>query len=97
MAAVIHLPPHHSFITGVMLADLGPLTVFIPLIAVEICLDYHVHIAQKFLVSQGTTNARIQAATAVGKTVLKSGSTMLLGMASLLLAPGKAAYVRMVV
>jgi hypothetical protein len=55
-----------------------------------LALDYAIHVAQEFMLSEGTGNERAQAAVSrVGRAVFNGGFTTFLGMAILCMGPGK--------
>lgn len=73
--------------------NLAPFSFAAVVISVGLCLDYSIHVAQEFLVADGTANERAsEAVTKVGRAVFNGGFTTFLGMAVLSMGPGKPFY-----
>ena len=63
------------------------------MISVGLCLDYAIHVAQEFLIAEGTGDERAkEALSKVGRAVFCGGFTTFLGMAILSMGPGKPFY-----
>ena len=73
--------------------NLAPFSFAAVVISVGLCLDYSIHVAQEFLIAEGTGNQRASdAVSKVGRAVFNGGFTTFLGMAILSTGPGKAFY-----
>ena len=72
---------------------MAPFTFAAVVISVGLCLDYSIHVAQEFLMAEGSGNKRAQQALSkVGRAVFNGGFTTFLGMAILSMGPGKPFY-----
>ena len=73
--------------------NLAPFSFAGVVISVGLCLDYSIHVAQEFLIAEGSANERAsEAVTKVGRAVFNGGFTTFLGMAILSMGPGKPFY-----
>lgn len=73
--------------------NLAPFSFAAVVISVGLCLDYSIHVAQEFLIAEGSANERAsEAVTNVGRAVFNGGFTTFLGMAVLSMGPGKPFY-----
>jgi len=73
--------------------NLAPFSVAAVVISVGLCLDYSIHVAQEFLIAEGTGNERAkEAIEKVGRAVFNGGFTTFLGMSILSMGPGKPFY-----